>query len=385
MNRKLYLTMSLWLTLFSFALANTSLASESGVYRFTDQSEVAGAYSQLTRMDGMVAAELVTSGLEPMTPYTLWWVVFNRPENCLEACDEDDIFNADGTLNLNPAADISILFADGAMTSVTGGVSFSAVLPEGRTLGEVVVGHGLQDAENAEIHLVVRYHGALEATRAYEQLSTFEPSPVLGGSCTDCSDVQFAVHQPTSLGERQPAESSVATMHDSASRDEIPFAYSTLIRTDEGIAMDLQTDDLEPNAPYTVWWVVFNTPEGCSEACNADDVSGENGPNPDAGVSVLWATSNVSDAHGRSVFSAYLPEGQPLGQVTVGSGLEDARNAEVHLVIRSHGAADMDRLYTQLNSFEPTPDKGGTCEVCANVQFSIHMPSNFLASNLVGN
>jgi hypothetical protein len=170
--------------------------SQAAIYRFSDLSPVAGAYSQLTRGNGMIAMELATGDLVPDAPYTVWWVVFNRPQDCYGACDLDDLFNPDGTMNLNPNAGISVLFADGAMTDEQGVAIFSAVLPEGRALGEVLAGPGLVDARQAEVHLVVRAHGALDLNRAWEQLSTFEPAPIHGGTCVPCEDVQFSVHLP---------------------------------------------------------------------------------------------------------------------------------------------------------------------------------------------
>lgn len=185
--------------LVALAQTPTSSISESSVFRFADASEIEGSYSQLIRTDGAVAMELKTTDLEANAPYTAWWVVFNNPTACSDACGEDDIFNAEGLPEPNPEALISILFADGAMSDAEGNVSFSAILPEGRTLGEVVIGEGLQDAENAEVHLVVRAHGALDAARAYDQLTSFEPPPLLGGACEVCEDVQFVVYQPAQI------------------------------------------------------------------------------------------------------------------------------------------------------------------------------------------
>lgn len=188
----------------AFAQAPTSAhTSESHVYRFSDFSAVEGGYSRLIRGNDMVAMELASSGLEPEAPYTTWWVVFNTPQGCSEACDLDDIFNPDGTVNLNPAANISMLFADGAMTDADGTISFSAILPVGRVLGELLAGPGLVDPRKAEVHLVIRAHGPLDPNRAYEQLSTFEPHPILGGDCVLCEDVQFAVHLPVNATGNQ--------------------------------------------------------------------------------------------------------------------------------------------------------------------------------------
>ena len=96
-------------------------------------------------------------------------------------------------MSLNTDANISILFADGAMSDANGGASFSAMLEENRATGEVLVGPGMTDARKAEVHLVVRDHGDVDPDRIYEQLSTFEPD------CADCADVQFAVHQPKEI------------------------------------------------------------------------------------------------------------------------------------------------------------------------------------------
>ncbi len=158
---------------------------------------------------------------------------------------------------------------------------------------------------------------------------------------------------------------------------EIEGGWSQLIRTEDGIAMELHTYDLEPGGAYTAWWVIFNNPGACSEACGEDDIfifdaQGNLTPNPEADISILWAAGNVAGASGDATFSAYLAEGRPTGEVVVGQGLQDAVGAEVHLVVRSHGAAHLDKLYQQLNSFEAPPALGGVCEICQDVQFAIH-------------
>jgi hypothetical protein len=173
--------------------------SSSDVYRFADGGAVAGASSTLVRGDDHIGVVLVAGDLEPLAPYTLWWVIFNSPQDCIGACDTDDIFFPDGTMNINPDADIAILYGDGLLTDEYGVGAFSAVLFEGSALGEVVYGPGLRDAATAEVHLVVRSHGPLDAdlVRAYLQLSTFEPHPTIGGACELCADTLFAVHLAT--------------------------------------------------------------------------------------------------------------------------------------------------------------------------------------------
>ena len=187
------------ITLFDYVLAqspNVVHSSESAVFRFVDGSEIADSYSQLIRTNSGIAIELTTVELESKAPYTSWWVIFNTPEGCSEACGEDDIFDPDGNMSLNSEANISILFADGVMSDTEGNANFNAVLHEGRTLGQVLVGSGLTSAKKAEVHLVVRFHGDFDTTLAYEQLSTFQ------ADCVDCVDVQFTIHQPKEIAAR---------------------------------------------------------------------------------------------------------------------------------------------------------------------------------------
>jgi hypothetical protein len=158
---------------------------------------------------------------------------------------------------------------------------------------------------------------------------------------------------------------------------EIEDGWSQLIRTEDGIAMELHTYDLEPGGAYTAWWVIFNNPGACSEACGEDDIfifdaQGNLSPNPEADISILWAAGNVAGASGAATFSAYLAEDRPTGEVVVGQGLQNAVGAEVHLVVRAHGDASVDKLYQQLNSFEPPSALGGVCDICQDVQFAIH-------------
>ena len=174
----------------------TAQQSDATVHFFADASVVEGASSQLTRVKDVVFADFSTNSLAPDRPHTMWYVVFNTPKGCSEACNEDDIFDADGNMSLNPDANISILFADGAMSDSDGNASFSAMLEENRATGEVLVGPGLTAARKAEVHLVIRDHGDIDPSRAYEQLSTFEPE------CADCVDVQFAVHQPKEIAAK---------------------------------------------------------------------------------------------------------------------------------------------------------------------------------------
>jgi hypothetical protein len=194
----------------ALVLAAPSAAQEdmqtatSMVYRFADQSEVEDSFARLTRSENGVTMAISTNDLNPGDVYTVWWVVFNAPENCSDGiCNADDILvvedgivprDADGNRVMNmdgiANANISIQHAAGGY-AVDGTLNTSGSLGEGEVPG-IVVGPGLLDAETAEIHLVIRTHGAMVEEAFADQISTF------GGGCEPfdalpCEDVQFAV------------------------------------------------------------------------------------------------------------------------------------------------------------------------------------------------
>jgi hypothetical protein len=165
---------------------------ESNVYRFADGSPVAGATATLTRNKNGATVNVRTQDLEPLGTYTLWWVVFNDPAKCTPpGCGEDDIFNPDGTPNMEQIENvgITVLFAAGNIAGKNGRSTFAGRISEG-PLSKVILGEGyLADAETAEFHMVVRNHGQPIPGLVHEQIRTFD------GGCdiNECVDEQFAV------------------------------------------------------------------------------------------------------------------------------------------------------------------------------------------------
>jgi len=117
-----------------------------------------------------------------------------------------------------------------------------------------------------------------------------------------------------------------------------------LLRTDNGITAKAGVRDADPGV-YTMWWVVWNTPEGCGTpfACGEPDLF-----NPDAGVAVGYAGGAVVDSSGKLRVNAHLSEGeeltgfpypefQAIGVQVNETTMLDSRHSEVHLVLRSHG------------------------------------------------
>jgi hypothetical protein len=211
MRNKIFALLMLALIFVTSAYAQDSaepITASSTVNRFADGSVVENAASQLVRFDNGVTMTLSTNDLVPGDVYTVWWVIFNEPQNCTDnACGLDDLFvlDADGSIVrdevgnrvMNPetltAANVSIQHASGSV-SESGELNVSASLGIGEAPG-IIFGPGLLDPHKAEVHLVVRTHGPVVADAFDAQISTF------GGGCDPidtlpCDDVQFAMYLP---------------------------------------------------------------------------------------------------------------------------------------------------------------------------------------------
>ncbi len=183
------------------------------VLDFATGEPITGAFSMLERSDDAVASRIRTTGTAGHA-MTIWYVIFNAPENCSDGmCGEDDIFNnGDPTQGFDfgqiEAARVSVVYGgDGEVVNPGGRVALDGGLAEGEVptgSQPVVIGDpddgalvpgpvtGLEDAMTAEIHIVLQDHGtAHEDPELLEsQLTGFntECNP-------DCVDVQFAVHK----------------------------------------------------------------------------------------------------------------------------------------------------------------------------------------------
>lgn len=164
--------------------------TQSHVYRFGDDSIVAGAGARLTANDNGITLRLNTVELAPGV-HTVWWVVFNNPEFCQDPyldsieCGEGDLDNA--------AVQTSVLYAAGNVTGSSGRSSYGARLNIGDDSG-ALFGPGLLRPRTAEIHLVVRTHGPAIPGLVHEQISTFNRGCENGQPNEGmCDDVQFAV------------------------------------------------------------------------------------------------------------------------------------------------------------------------------------------------
>jgi hypothetical protein len=111
-----------------------------------------------------------------------------------------------------------------------------------------------------------------------------------------------------------------------------------------------------------LWWVVFNHPAECQGAegspfrCAEADLF-----NPDVEASVHDAGGHVVGSSGSYNVTSYLGEGDRSGCPFGGdlcAGLIDTQEADIHLVVRTHGPALPAYLPHQYQSFDGacTPD-----------------------------
>ena len=169
---------------------------------------IEGTESVLTRMPHGVYVTFKTSGLTPGDAVTLWWVIFNKPENCSDGiCGQDDAFHLDanGQLLLDESGNVfpnvegreatvwSLLRADGKVVEQDGTAEFRGHLPVGDAT-EAAFGPGLLDSMKAEFHIIARTHGPAIPGATHNQLNT------PWGGCEPgqfpCVEVQIAVHNP---------------------------------------------------------------------------------------------------------------------------------------------------------------------------------------------
>jgi len=189
-------------------MAPATQMSTSGAFGFPgtawEGQPIAGATSSYVAYEEGVSATLHTSGLEPGHVVTMWWVVFNDPELCTNGegglrCGEGDLLIFGG----DEAIEGTVLNAGGHIVGPDGAGHFGSFLPTGDTTDVMIAGPGLTNPLGADVHLVLRDHGPVQAGLFIDALNSY------GGGCTEapegtgtlgdfaCVDVQFAAHEPT--------------------------------------------------------------------------------------------------------------------------------------------------------------------------------------------
>ncbi len=340
--------------------------AEGDIFAPTD-----GGISKLRRDEKRLKYKIRTTGLPPGA-YTNWWVIVNAPSQCAvpNACTLGDVFNS-------PDSRSTVFWATGGVVGSEGVGRFQAEIQEGespRGPEGFLLGNGLEDAINADVFIIIKYHGpaSSDADALFLQTNT------LLGLCDDranalpngqCFDPQIAMHHDEDEGLEvsraetfafQPAGALGGGVLQPGTSFPPTTGTSSLYAGDGWLGYDIHTDGL-PAGAYTNWWVIVNNPEACDGDCGFDDIFG----NPATNSSVFWATGGLVLADGVGDFRARIREGQPSkgpDGFLLGNGLQDAENAEVHVIIKYHGPAsdDPDALFDQLHTLL------GSCDAGAN-------------------
>ena len=163
--------------------------------------------STLTRNDTKISVSYKTAGLIPGHAYSLWWVIWNNPQDCAVpgACDEPDF-------NTPEMVGVDVLYATGLVVGTDGSVTFTAELIAGgeyqsaNQYMELPPAGGLKlgNSRSAEVHLALRSHGPVIPGMVDDQIGSY-----LGGCSTffdvfteiptengECGEIEFAVHPP---------------------------------------------------------------------------------------------------------------------------------------------------------------------------------------------
>jgi len=198
-----------------------------------------------------------------------------------------------------------------------------------------------------------------------------------------CSDTDPAAPDPEST-ETYP----VFWLQDLS---EVDGAGARLTRNEGGVSFSLETKGLAPGDVVTVWWLIFNDPDGCENpfppfgsTCDLPDlfvdVPVDLTPNPEVNPAVMLATADFVGDGGDMEFSGNLSVGQITSEHPLlpdGPGLVNATGAEIHLIVRTQGPPVQGRVEEMLSTYEGgcTPESswgfGDGPNTCADLQVTV--------------
>ncbi len=182
-----------------------------------DRDPIPYTAATLRRFDSGLSMTLVSKvPVDPTTQkaaYTVWWVVFNHPENCthpqsdssgvIQACTMPDFAAAQASVFWATGAVVEG-FTDGTNTgllSVQGQVGLGPDGIPGQTQDpsgpndQILRPGGLTNPQGAEVHLVVRSHGPLDGVNDFLEVASAQANgdPAVPGQA---KNIQAAPFQP---------------------------------------------------------------------------------------------------------------------------------------------------------------------------------------------
>jgi hypothetical protein len=179
------------------------LQAANGVDITNNDAPVATA-GVLVRSPSQIEARMAMSGLEAGHVYTIWWMIFNRPQNCTvkNACGVVDLTTSTGQPDPEKikATGATVFNGTGFLAGADGTANVTVLLKA----GPLPIGNGIaapavsgylwpNNGLNAFIITVIRAHAAPEIGRMSIQMSQVEPAPIAGGTCVECFDHQAIV------------------------------------------------------------------------------------------------------------------------------------------------------------------------------------------------
>ncbi len=157
-----------------------------------------------------------------------------------------------------------------------------------------------------------------------------------------------------------------------ATGERIPSSGTTLTRERGSVFFTFHTQGLTPGHAVTTWMAVFNNPRLCATSpCTPADFA-----NPRVNGTLLNSGGRIVGPDGAATFGGFRAVGDITGArlgIGTGNGLVNTRRAEIHLVVRTHGPANLADpavLAEQLSMF----NGGCPTNTCTNIQASIFMP-----------
>lgn len=152
--------------------------------------------------------------------------------------------------------------------------------------------------------------------------------------------------------------------------------HISIDRGTDSVDANIHLRGLNPGHAFTVWAVIWNSPENCVGGCGEDDLG------VDGNVVIFSGVGGVANGGGNLNGNTTITSGVgPIsGAVTNPSG------AEIHFVVQDHGEASDDAatLLLQTTTFEggcgdgipPTPPNpaASPSDTCLDVQAAIFMP-----------
>ncbi|MDH3620101.1 MAG: hypothetical protein OER91_04370 [Gammaproteobacteria bacterium] len=112
----------------------------------------------------------------------------------------------------------------------------------------------------------------------------------------------------------------------------------TLSRSAGSVQLRGSMAGLDKKTVYSVWWIIFNNPNGCvgggEGVCTGADVY----PGGPADAGVINASGFVTGTDGTGYFVGELETGPaPSGMPCCFGQLNDSVSAEIHIVVQTHG------------------------------------------------